>query len=204
MRVFRIHPLLLLLLLAIFSYGEVALYAAILGSLLVHELGHLVVAYFCRVKVKSCVLLPYGAEITFYEENQIHARNLLLIALGGPFATACLALFAFTLPPLYGEKLIHIQQYLLFFNLLPIWSLDGGRIIYALILLFYPYKKMYEYFIFLSFIAATILAVVSISLLPKSLSFATLSIFLWFQVWKEWKYRKYRSAYEKIVLNRLT
>lgn len=204
MRRFRIHPLLLLLLFSIFAYGNMALYAAILGSLLVHEAGHLAIAYFFQVRVKSVVLLPYGAEIVFAEGEQLSAQNLLLIALGGPLATACLALVALLLPSLYGEMLLHIQLYLFFFNMLPIWSLDGGRIVYALILLFFPYKKVYEYFVLLSFVGTSILVVVALLLLPQSMSFAILSVFLWFQILKEWKYRKYRSAYEKYVLYRLT
>lgn len=203
-QIFRIHPILLLILFSIFAYGDIALYTMILTSLLVHEAGHLLAAYLCHVKVKSCVLLPYGAEITFAEGEQITAQHMLLIAIAGPAATICLAMLACWLPPIYGEQLLHIQWYLLFFNLLPIWSLDGGRVIYALILMFYPFKKVYEYFVIVSLIVTTAILIITFCLLPQTISLVIFSLFLWIQVWKEWRFRKYRIAFEKYVLHRLT
>ena len=204
MKRFRIHPLLIVLLFGIFAYGNVSLYAALFSSLLIHEAGHLIVAALCGVKVKSCVLLPYGAEITLKEGQQIKPIHLLYIALGGPIATGSLAIVAFFLPPLYGEELLHIQLYLLLINLLPIWSLDGGRFVFANILLFYPYQKVYENFVTFSLVLTTLLFLISMFYLPNSISLAIICSFLWVEVMKEWRYRKYRSAFEKIVTNRLT
>lgn len=203
-RVVRIHPLLLIIFFTIFASGEVALYAMIFISLLVHEAGHLFAAYYCHVNVKSCILLPYGAEITFAKEEQISPQQLLIIAIAGPLATSVFIVIAYWLPPMYQESLLHIQYYLLVFNMLPLWSLDGGRIVYALILLFCPYKKVYERYVMVSLFVTSIGVIMTVLLLPNSMPVVILSSFLWMQVWKEWRYRKYRAAFEKYVMYRLT
>ncbi|UZM98524.1 M50 family metallopeptidase [Lysinibacillus sp. MHQ-1] len=57
-------------------------------SLLWHEAGHLLVALLCGVRVKSCVITPYGGgEIQFENPAVVQASSLLWIALGGPIAT---------------------------------------------------------------------------------------------------------------------
>lgn len=201
---FRIHPLLICIFVSIFFYGDMALYAMLFSSLLIHEAGHLLVAYFCRVSIQSVVLLPYGAEITFMAGEKIIPKHLLWIAFGGPIATASLAIICVFLPELYKETLLQIQFTLFFFNMLPIWSLDGGRVVYALILLFYPSSRLYEYYVTLSFIMSSTLVIIVILYFTKFISLIILSSFLWLQVWQEWKYRKYRAAFEKHVLQRLT
>ena len=41
-------------------------------------------------------------------------------------------------------------------------------------------------------------------MLPQSIFLAVLSLLLWSEVIGEWRFRKYRSAFEKDVMNRLT
>lgn len=204
MRKFRIHPITLTIFFSIVVYGDIALYAMLFGSLLVHEVGHMIAAHFCKMTIKSCVLYPYGAEIIFVNGEHMTSKQMLIIALAGPFASCCLALGSFFMPQPFQDSLLSIQMYLLLFNMLPIWSLDGGRAIYAFMLMFFPLKQLYEVFVEFSFIIVSVLMIGSMLFLPKTLSLFIVSFILWIQVWKEWKYRKYRAAYEKVVLNRLT
>ena len=204
MRKFRIHPITLTIFFSIVVYGDIALYAMLFGSLLVHEVGHIIAAHLCKMTIKSCVLYPYGAEIIFVNGEHMTPRQMFVIALAGPFATLCLAVSTFFMPQPFHDHLLSIQMYLLLFNMLPIWSLDGGRAIYACILMFFPLKQLYEAFVESSFIMVSLLMIGSAFLLPKTLSLFIVSFILWIQVWKEWKYRKYRATYEKVVLNRLT
>ena len=43
-RLFRVHPIMIPFFLFFYLSGEIAMYALVFGSLLVHELGHLLVA----------------------------------------------------------------------------------------------------------------------------------------------------------------
>lgn len=199
-----IHPLFLPILFGMVLYGNVSYYALILSSLIVHELGHIVAAYFCKVKVDRCVIMPYGGEIELRGGISISPRKQLIIALGGPIATlACIAITPF-LDPLVADLLLKIQLILLGVNIIPIWPLDGGRIIMALILIFYPRRRAYELYLSISLILISCTVIITFILLPKTLFLLVLSTFILIKIISEWRYRKYRLAFEKHVMNRLT
>lgn len=184
--------------------GQIAYYSIILGALLWHEAGHLLAAKLCRVKVKSCVIAPYGGEIEFENPAIVDEKSLLWIALGGPIATVLGIGFAFFMPELIAIRLINVQLVLLVFNLLPILPLDGGRIIVALLFIFYPSARAFEIYHSLSLFFVSVILLMTFYHLPQSIFLVILCLFMWLQVMKEWNYRKYRLAFEKYVMYRLT
>lgn len=204
MKRMTIHPLFLPFLFGFILYGNVSYYAIILSSLLIHELGHIVIAWLLGVKVERCVIMPYGGEIQLEGGYSLSPHKQLLISLGGPVATFCFMLIASFFDPLLAKPIIKIQMILLLVNLIPVWPLDGGRIVLALILLLSKKAKMYELFLAISFIVVTVAVILTFIMLPKTLFLLILSIFLWLKTIQEWRYRKYRIAFEKYVLKRLT
>lgn len=199
-----IHPLFLPILFSMVMYGNISYYALILSSLIIHELGHILVAWLVKVKVERCVIMPYGGEIELEGGYAIPPSKQLLIALGGPIATLCCIAISPFLDPLVGTLFLKIQFILLAINLIPIWPLDGGRIILSLILIVSPRARNYELFMVISLCIITLTVVLTFILLPKSLFLFVLSLFLFIKVIQEWRYRKYRIAFEKHVMNRLT
>lgn len=200
----KLHLLCIPLVFVMIFSGQLAYYAIILFSLLWHEAGHLIAAVLCGVKVKSCVITPYGGEIQFENPAVVQASSLLWIALGGPIATIIGIGLAFFMPDLLAMKLINVQFVLLAVNLVPIIPLDGGRILLAWLFLKYPKAQVVELYYWLSFIIASTLLLVTFKFLPQSILLAIINLFIWLQVLKEWRYRKYRVAFEKYVMNRLT
>ncbi len=199
-----IHPLFLPLLFGMVLYGDVAYYAMILTSLVVHELGHLMAAKLVKVKVERCVIMPYGGEIELAGGASISPKKQLIIALGGPIATLCCIMVTPFLDQLFSEPFLKIQLILLLINLVPIWPLDGGRIVFSFILIFSKKTRRYEQFLLISLLAILLVVIITFIFLPKSLTIFVLSIFLFIKIVQEWRYRKYRLAFEKHVLKRLT
>ena len=199
-----IHPLFLLLLFLMIFYGNIALYSIIILSLLWHELGHMIAAKFVNAKIERCVILPYGGEITLKNESQLTYNQLTWIALGGPIATLLAILMARFFPETISSPILQVQQLLLLINLLPIWPLDGGKILCFQLLKWSKKIKMYEAIISGSFYLLSLIIIVLLYLLPSSLSLFVIGLFLWSKVIGEWRVRKYRSAFEKLVMNRLT
>ncbi|CAM5389965.1 hypothetical protein LSPH24S_01348 [Lysinibacillus sphaericus] len=78
----KLHLLCIPLIFFMILSGQIAYYAIILTSLLWHEAGHLLVAMLCGVKIKSCVISPYGGEIEFENPAAVQTSSLLWIALG--------------------------------------------------------------------------------------------------------------------------
>lgn len=111
-------------------------------SVLLHELGHSVVAVNYQIPVKSITLFVFGgvAHIGREPEKPVHEFN---IAIAGPVVSALLGAFFYGLMWLIqgvqegvaslGEWLGRINLILAVFNLVPGFPLDGGRVLRSIV-----------------------------------------------------------------------
>jgi Zn-dependent protease len=110
-------------------------------SVLLHELGHSVVALRYRIPVRSITLFVFGGVAQISDEPP-SAGAELSIAIAGPLVSFALAALFYALqltaggiPPLYGlaKYLAYINVVLGAFNLIPGYPLDGGRVFRAIV-----------------------------------------------------------------------
>ena len=112
-------------------------------SIVLHELGHSIVSQRCGIPVPSITLLFIGgiAEISREPDN---ARAELKIAVAGPIVSLILAAFYHELAALFAMMrfmeahyvfwwLAFVNLYLVIFNAIPGYPLDGGRVLRALL-----------------------------------------------------------------------
>jgi Zn-dependent protease len=111
------------------------------GSVLLHELGHSVVALRYKIPVRSITLFVFGGVAQIGTEPP-SAMAEFWIAIAGPITSFALALFFGVLQPVVGAfaPLLAVAKYLAyingtlgFFNLIPGFPLDGGRVFRAII-----------------------------------------------------------------------
>ncbi len=109
-------------------------------SVLLHELGHSVVALRYKIPVRSITLFLFGGVAQIGAEPP-SAIAELLIASAGPLVSLILALFFYTVQPLVVgiEPILGLAKYLAYinfalavFNLIPGYPLDGGRVFRAI------------------------------------------------------------------------
>ena len=111
------------------------------ASVLLHELGHSVVALRYKIPVRSITLFIFGGVAQIGTEPP-SAMAEFLIAIAGPIVSLVLAvLFSVVQPavaaiqPLWGlaKYLAYINFALVLFNLIPGFPLDGGRVFRAIV-----------------------------------------------------------------------
>jgi Zn-dependent protease/CBS domain-containing protein len=109
------------------------------ASVLLHELGHSVVALRFNVPVRSITLFIFGGVAQIGAEPP-SAKAEFLIAIAGPAMSLALAvLFSLVQPAIAGievlwglaKYLAYINFALVLFNLIPGFPLDGGRVFRA-------------------------------------------------------------------------
>ena len=128
-------------------YATVFLLALFL-CIVLHEFGHILMARRFGVRTPDVILLPIGG-VARLERIPDEPKQELLIALAGPAVTLAIAvalylviLFTGHNPALrdptlgglgFAERLMMVNVYLLLFNLIPAFPMDGGRVLRALL-----------------------------------------------------------------------
>ncbi len=111
------------------------------GSVLLHELGHSVVALRYKVPVRSITLFVFGGVAQIGAEPP-SAIAEFWIAIAGPITSFALAIFFSLLQPVVStfapvlalaKYLAYINGTLGLFNLIPGFPLDGGRVFRAVV-----------------------------------------------------------------------
>jgi Zn-dependent protease len=110
-------------------------------SVLLHELGHSVVAMRHGIPVRSITLFLFGGVARIGAETP-SAMAEFLIAAAGPLVSLVLAGVCYAAQPLVAgiEPLLALAKYLVYinlalvlFNLIPGYPLDGGRVFRAIV-----------------------------------------------------------------------
>ena len=109
-------------------------YTAAFFSIILHELGHMTVAYFYGYKPGCIKITPIGFSLSI-NDSDCPRKTLIKIYSAGPvvnlliFVVLSLVTTAFPAMKGYLDLLSTSNIYLGIFNLLPVYPLDGGRIL---------------------------------------------------------------------------
>ncbi|MEG1551798.1 MAG: site-2 protease family protein [Oscillospiraceae bacterium] len=98
-----------------------------------HEFGHLILIFAGGEKPSQISFSAFGMEIKRNNDVKLNYKMEILSALAGPFFNILIAVI-FTMFYYFNHKekliiLISVNLILGIFNLLPIFSLDGGRVL---------------------------------------------------------------------------
>jgi Zn-dependent protease/CBS domain-containing protein len=120
---------------------------ALFGCILLHEFGHILMARRFGVRTPDVILLPIGG-VARLERIPDEPRQELLIALAGPAVTLAIIVMLYSILQLSGgpvtvgqlspetpflAQLMVVNIYLLLFNLIPAFPMDGGRVLRAIL-----------------------------------------------------------------------
>lgn len=129
----KIHFYLITFLVYTYAIHKLDIFMLFYMFTILHELAHILVASLLKVKIDEIILLPVG--VTAKYTGRIKIKKEMLISLAGPLLSIVLAIF------LKNELHKSINILIAILNLIPIYPLDGGRIIRAFIIPLAGYKK---------------------------------------------------------------
>jgi stage IV sporulation protein FB len=129
------------------AIGAAVMLLALFACVLLHEFGHILMARRFGVRTPDVILLPIGG-VARLERIPSEPRQELLIAIAGPLVTLAIAVLLFLslaaagTPPRLGgleqgegllDFLFRANVWLLAFNMIPAFPMDGGRVLRALL-----------------------------------------------------------------------
>lgn len=172
--------------------------------IIVHEMGHYLMARINHFEVDKIIIYPYGG---LTKLNSLINRDILeelLIATSG-----IIMQFLFYLSLCYANKIGIIRDYtinlytlynsqMIFFNLMPIYPLDGGKIINLILSKYFCYDTANKLTVFISGISIIIVIVFCIYKCSYA-NIMTMGLIVNY-LYKFWKNRKY--LYKRFLLER--
>ncbi len=122
--------------------NQIKIYTALMIFALIHELAHMFTGIALKLKPKELKINPLGISIQFEAYEQSEKKNML-VAISGPLLNIIIAIIcAFLNIPQETKELIIYSNILLgIFNLLPIYPLDGGRLLKAVLRNKYNFRE---------------------------------------------------------------
>ena len=115
-------------------------------AVVLHEYGHLVVAKTLGYNNKGIVFDLYGAGLKC--DNYFQRKHDIIISLAGPFVNLIIILITIScwwlFPSCYSytRELVVCNFFVMIFNLLPIYPLDAGRVLIAILGKKFKIKKV--------------------------------------------------------------
>ena len=128
---FRVDPFAPAGLFLLFFSWEPAARAAVVASVMAHELSHLAAAKICGERVESARLTAFGISLGFSPPHSYGEEAF--VAAAGPAASFALALLGRARGGAFGSEVFVFSLFLGLLNLIPLASFDGNRIVSALL-----------------------------------------------------------------------
>ena len=165
-------------------------------SVLLHEIGHAIIAKFLGIKVEEIELFPYGGVAKMEDITKYGGYTEAFVAVAGPAVSGAIAAIG-VLFSKSSELFATIAQFnfiLMTFNMLPALPLDGGRILRNVLLHQMSYKQATKAMVISGRMIAIALVLYNIIIIYKgstSAAYIIIGMFIYMGCHKEMKYCSY-------------
>ena len=199
----RVSLIVYLIALAAVVFGKFDKFASYFVAIVLHEIAHAAVANGLGYKLNEFRLMPYGAALVGSFDDA-SARDEYRIAIAGPLANViiavlCAALWWFVPVAQYvTEDFVFANVTIAATNVLPVYPLDGGRIVLAFASKKKPREYAYKRLRIVGFVIGGVFAAAFVASLFYGINptFASMSAFMVFSALIPDKHCAYRRLYQ--------
>lgn len=195
-----IHPsCYFVLLLSIFS-ANFKIMTLVSLLLLVHECGHFFTACIFKWPTLKISFYPFGGISKFSHDINCPLKEEILVLIMGPVSQVLFYLLLMKINYFnqYKQIVSLIHYNILFFNLLPIYPLDGGRLVQCFICFFTSYNLSFKLIYLISYLFLFLFMIIFIF----TPSFNLLLIILLLIIKLIGEYRNIKYYLERFILER--
>lgn len=161
-----------------------------------HEISHLIVVKIMDINIGEFKLHCLGATLEIKDYNSLSLKEQIIICLAGPVFNILMSIIFFII--FYFLKnnflltIVEINLALAMFNIMPMYPLDGFKLLESIFSLKLSYIKANKASNIISYIVNTIFIVVSIFfLIYRNISGIFIIIICFFSIFKTFKDRKH-------------
>jgi len=163
----------------------------------IHEIGHILFAHFFSWRITNITILPFGGKVEIEEYGNKPIKEDFYVTIGGPIQHIWLwGLFylLFITSVISEHTYYSFNQYnlmILLFNLLPIWPLDGGKLINILLSMKKPFANAHKATLWISLFSLAIFIALLLLITPYHLNGWIIIIYLLLSLIKDWRQQKF-------------
>lgn len=210
------------------ALGMLLFLVALFTCLIMHEYGHALTARKFGIKTKDITLLPIGG-VARLERMPDKPWQEFLVAIAGPMVNVVIAgiivvamsmIYSFeairaALTPIMGltdsfwVNLAKVNIFLVLFNMLPAFPMDGGRIVRSLLAMVLPYERATSLAATMGKVMAALflLEVFGFNTIPfiygnSNILLAFIAVFVWMSAGSESRYVAMRSRLHNVPVAR--
>lgn len=150
-----INPIFWLIIIGSIFTGQYIEILTLFSVVIIHELGHVFAAKSYGWTIEEIQILPFGG-VANMKQNNDSILEEFIVAIAGPLQNLMMIIIGigFQRINLWSSEwttfFIQANTIILLFNLLPITPLDGNKLLKSILYVFFPYRKVIKYSIFIS------------------------------------------------------
>lgn len=206
---FQIHPLFWGIIVLSVWTGHFVEITTLFVLVMLHEMGHVTAAWSYGWTIRKIELLPFGGVAVIDEWGNARAKEEIVVSLAGPFQHIWMILlsYVFYVTGWWSQEwtLYFMKSNLVIaaFNMLPIYPLDGGRILQSMLSYWLPYRRCINLMYCISLFFAVTLMILSF-VIPGITVHPSLLIIGLFLVYTNWiALKKQEYQFLRFLLHRL-